>query len=143
MSSLAAARRASCARRRGTGAGCHVSRTDTCLASSRNVESCKQSAEDTRTAEENAPTFLNKTQQERYKYQIIAEGECQWANRLSRGAAECRMRNRNVTRAEFLWSFNIRHNQHEADQAQTKRSPYRPPRCSPICHHWHHRFPWV
>ena len=35
--------------------------------------------------EENAPKFLNKTQQERYKYQIIAEGECQWANRLRDG----------------------------------------------------------
>ena len=46
--SLAAARRASDARRRGTGAGCRVSRTDACLASSRHVESCKQSAEDTR-----------------------------------------------------------------------------------------------
>lgn len=35
--------------------------------------------------EENAPKFLNKTQQEMYKYQIIAEGECQWANRLRDG----------------------------------------------------------
>ena len=31
---------------RGTGAGCRVSRTYACLASSRHVESCKQSAED-------------------------------------------------------------------------------------------------
>jgi len=35
--------------------------------------------------EENAPKVLNKTQQEMYKYQIIAEGECQWANRLRDG----------------------------------------------------------
>lgn len=34
---------------------------------------------------ENEPKFLNKTEQEGYKYQIIAEGECQWANRLRDG----------------------------------------------------------
>jgi len=28
------------------------------------------------------PEFLSKSQQEEFKYQIVAEGECQWANRL-------------------------------------------------------------
>ena len=28
------------------------------------------------------PVFLTKSQQEEFRYQIIAEGECQWANRL-------------------------------------------------------------
>ena len=30
----------------------------------------------------NKPRLLNKAEQEAFKYQIIAEGECQWANRL-------------------------------------------------------------
>jgi len=35
--------------------------------------------------EESEPKFLNKTEHESCKYQIIAEGECQWANRLRDG----------------------------------------------------------